>query len=101
ALLRDGRRGYTEDVAPWFDMGLLSRLGKTRADALKIENTASHSALFSSMLGVPVTHGSFFNSSLREGRWKSVLRGGGSGGAVFGINPFAGGRWPAKALSPS
>jgi len=97
ALLRDGRRDYTEDVAPWFDMGLLSRLGKTRADAVKVVNTASHAALFSSMLNVPVTHGAFFNSSSREGRWKSALRPG-AGGAIFGINPFAGGRWPAKAL---
>lgn len=65
ALLRGGRPDYTEDVAPWFDMGLLSRFGKTRADSMKVENTASHSALFSSMLSVPVTHATFFNSSLR------------------------------------
>jgi len=100
ALLRDGRHDYTEDVAPWFDMGLLSRLGKTRADAIKVENTASHSALFGSMLSVPITHATFFNSSSREARWKSALRRG-SDGAVFGINPFAGGRWPAKALPAS
>lgn len=100
ALLRDGRHGYTGDVAPWFDMGLLSRFGKTRADVLKVENAASHSALFSSMLGVPVTYATFFNSPLRESRWKAVLRGG-SRGAVFGINPFAGGRWPSKALPAS
>lgn len=99
ALLRDGRHVYTEDVAPWFDMGLLSRYGKMRADAMKVENTASHSALFSSMLDVPVTHATFFNSRSREARWKSVLRNG-SGGAVFGINPFAGGRWPSKGLPP-
>jgi heptosyltransferase II len=100
ALLRNGRHGYTDDMAPWFDMGLLSRLGKARADAMKVENTASHSTLFSSMLNVPIPHPTFFNSSFREARWKSVLRCG-SGGAVFGINPFAGGRWPAKALPAS
>lgn len=97
ALLRDGRPGYTEDVAPWFDMGLLSRFGKARADAMKVQNTASHAALFSSMLGVPVTRATFFNSARREARWRSMLRRG-SSGVVFGINPFAGGRWPAKAL---
>lgn len=97
ALARDGRRQYTDDVAPWFDMGLLSRLGKARADAMKVENTASHTELFGSMLGVPVTHASFFNSPPREARWRAVLRRG-AAGAVFGINPFAGGRWPAKAL---
>lgn len=100
ARLRDGRHDYTDDVAPWFDMGLLSRFGKARADAMKVENTASHCALFSAMLDVPVTRGTFFNSPLREARWKSLLRRG-SGGAVFGINPFAGGRWPAKAMPAS
>lgn len=97
ALLRNGRLDYTDDMAPWFDMGLLSRLGKTRADALKVENTASHAALLSSMLGVPITHATFFNSSIRAARWHALVRGG-SDGAVFGINPFAGGRWPSKAL---
>lgn len=97
ALLREDRHEYTADVAPWFDMGLLSRFGKTRADAMKVENTASHAALFSAMLGIEITHATFFNSSLREARWKSVLRSGASGGVV-GINPFAGERWPGKGL---
>lgn len=100
ALVRDGRTDYTDDMAPWFDMGLLSHFGKTRADAMKVENTASHSALFSSMLNVPITQATFFSSSLREARWKTVLRSG-ADGAVFGINPFAGARWPAKALPAS
>lgn len=100
ALIRAGDRTYTEDVAPWFDMGLLSRLGKARADALKLENARSHTALFSSMLDVPVTQPAFFNSAVREARWRSKLRSD-AGGAVFGINPFAGGRWPAKALPAS
>lgn len=97
ALVRDGRAGYTDDVAPWFDMGLLSRFGKERADAMKVENSASHSALFSAMLGIPITRPTFFNSPLREARWKEMIRSG-ANGAVFGINPFAGGRWPSKAL---
>lgn len=100
AVRRDDGAGYTDDMAPWFDMGLLSRFGKARADAMKVENAASHSALFSSMLDVPITHATFFNSPLREARWRSALRHG-SGGAVFGINPFAGGRWPSKALPGS
>lgn len=100
ARLKNGRREYTEDVAPWFDMGLLSRLGKARADAMKVENGASHAAIFSSMLGVPISGASFFNSPSREARWQSVLRDC-PHGAVLGINPFAGGRWPTKALPPS
>lgn len=97
ALMTGGRPGYSDDVAPWFDMGLLSRFGKARADAMKVENTASHSALFARMLEIPIARPTFFNSNVREARWKSALRAGVQG-PVFGINPFAGGRWPSKAL---
>ena len=31
----DGNLAYSVDAAPWFDMGLLSRFGKARADELK------------------------------------------------------------------
>ena len=34
-LKADGSAGYTPDSADWFDMGLLSRHGKARADELK------------------------------------------------------------------
>jgi heptosyltransferase-2 len=97
ALPAGGDQPYTEDVAPWFDMGLLSRFGKARADALKVENTASHARLFGAMLEVPIPAASFFNSAVRESRWRATLRAS-AGGALFGINPFAGGRWPSKAL---
>lgn len=100
ALLRSGQREYTPDMAPWFDMGLLSRHGKAAADALKVANRQSHSQLFSAMLGIPVEAGSFYNSEAREARWRALLRGDAQG-ALFGINPFAGGRWHSKALPES
>src|SRR5690606_30025249 len=48
----DGSLTYTDDVAPWFDMGLLSRFGKARADELKRLNQRSHPQIFAAMLGI-------------------------------------------------
>ena len=42
----DGTLAYTDDTAPWFDMGLISRFGKERADALKVANRSSHPAIY-------------------------------------------------------
>ena len=47
-----GARVYTDDAAPWFDMGLLSRFGKAEADRLKVRNTKSQPALYAEMLGI-------------------------------------------------
>ena len=41
AFLEDGRVSYGESARPWYDMGLVSRFGKERADALKRQNTRS------------------------------------------------------------
>ncbi|MEC8495456.1 MAG: hypothetical protein VXZ39_11060, partial [Planctomycetota bacterium] len=47
-----GRRVYTDDVEPWFGMGLLSRDGKEAADARKRENQRTHPAIYADMLGI-------------------------------------------------
>ena len=51
-LTQDGACAYTEDTAPWFDMGLLSTLERDAADELKKQNTETHPALFARMLGI-------------------------------------------------
>lgn len=96
AYSASGEKRYTDDVALWFDMGLLSRHGKAAADKLKKENGLSHAEIFSRMLDVPVVQPCFFNSSVRGERWRRLLRPG--SGRVVGINPFAGARWTAKAI---
>lgn len=97
-----GERRYTADVAPWFDMGLLSVHGRARADELKVRNRRSHPEILCSMLGLTMgkprlefepRHASF--ASEFERRWK--LR---DGGPVVGLNTGAGGRWRSKMLSP-
>jgi len=97
-----GRRAYTPDVAPWFDMGLLSVHGKQRADELKISNQRSQPAIYAAMLGIPMGRpelvlpesarafaADFERRHELEGRWP-----------IIGLNTGAGGRWTSKQLPP-
>jgi heptosyltransferase II len=98
AVLQAGSPAYTNDAAEWFDMGLISRLGKLRADELKKANRRSHAEIFRSMFKVAEVKPHFY---LDEGcrAWaQDQLPGGGS--ARIGINPYSGGRWPSKELRP-
>lgn len=51
AFLEDGRVGYGESAQPWYDMGLLSRFGKERADELKRLNTRAYQEHLFAMFG--------------------------------------------------
>jgi len=42
AYLEDSQRIYTKDSSLWFDMGLISRFGKQKADELKAINKKTH-----------------------------------------------------------
>lgn len=93
----DGReaRTYTDDAAEWFDMGLLSRYGKERADELKKLNKKTHGEIHARMFGVERGNAEFFGDPALQD-WAADWIG--SGAAVVGINSFAGGRWPSKEL---
>lgn len=94
-LRADGVPTYTDDAAAWFDMGLLSRFGKMRADALKRANRRSHSQIFSALFGVDGVEPVFFGNPRLE-RWADAwLR---KDRVHIGVNPFAGGRWSSKEL---
>ena len=95
ALLQDGQPGYTDDAAGWFDMGLLSRLGKARADELKKLNQRGHAEIFGEIFGVDGVQPHFFGNPRLE-RWAEQALAGQA--RVIGINAFAGGRWPSKEL---
>jgi heptosyltransferase-2 len=99
-LREDGARGYTPDVAPWFDMGLLSVHGKAVADRLKRENRRSHPQILAEMLGLamgkPMLVLEAAQLRFAEGfARRTRLR---ERGAVVGLNTGAGGRWTSKAL---
>ncbi len=50
-LDKDSNFAYSEDSNEWFDMSLVSRYGKEKADLLKRDNRKSHSQIFIEMLG--------------------------------------------------
>jgi len=51
SYLQDGKIHYTDSAASWYDMGLLSRFGKQRADELKRLNTRSFQEHLFAMFG--------------------------------------------------
>ncbi len=94
-----GARTYTDDVAPWFDMGLLSRHGKQRADELKIANTRSHPAIYADMFGVePGRPRLDVPAAALEKAREFATRCGLGKRPVVGLNTGAGGRWTSKGL---
>ena len=94
-------RVYSPDVAPWFDMGLLSVHGKREADRLKLANERSHPAIFADMLGVEMGELELPLGPEAEefGRAFAARRGAPEGVRWIGLNTGAGGRWESKRLS--
>jgi heptosyltransferase-2 len=93
-----GERVYSEDVAPWFDMGLLSVHGKQVADRMKVENKRSHPEIYAQMLGIemgrpllPLQEAGVLHA---ERLFKPLDK----GTLVVGLNTGAGGRWTSKQL---
>ena len=72
AFLKDGVGAYTEDSAAWFDMGLLSRYGKARADELKKRNQRSHAEIFSEIFQVKNVAPDFYGDPENQ-RWAASL----------------------------
>lgn len=99
-LAEDGERAYTDDVAPWFDMGLLSRLGKARADELKIANRRSHPEIYADMLGIPFGKPRLVltDAARAFARAFAARHGLERGRPLVGLNTGAGGRWVGKQL---
>jgi heptosyltransferase-2 len=97
-----GRRVYTRDVAPWFDMGLLSVHGKARADALKVANRKSHPRIYAEMLGIPMGKPALhLPTEVRAfGAGFAARHGLAQRRPLVGLNTGAGGRWASKQLSP-
>lgn len=96
-----GKRRYTADVAPWFDMGLLSVHGKAEADRRKQANRETHPAIFARMLGIergepelelPVPARAFAAAFAAHTGLEDVR-------PVVGLNTGSGGRWESKKLS--
>lgn len=96
----EGRRVYTDDVAPWFEMGLLARDGKEAADRRKKENTRTHPEIFASMLGIePGRPGLYLTQEARaRARYFAEAMELDRSRPLIGLNTGAGGRWRTKEL---
>jgi heptosyltransferase-2 len=95
-----GERRYTPDVAPWFDMGLLSTFGKAEADRRKVANAESHPAIYARMLGIAVGEPELPlpDDALAFAAELTARTGLHDRGPVVGLNTGAGGRWESKRL---
>lgn len=97
-LTEDGAVRYCDRSAIWFDMGLISKFGKSHADLLKKTNTKTHSEIFKSIFNVDEVDFNFYNS---ESIKKCVFQQNCDHQkrcVPIGLNAFAGSRWPAKSL---
>ena len=77
---------YTDDSSEWFDMGLISKLGKKIADDLKRKNTKSYQEILFNMFR-KIFQGEEYVS--RE----DIVPG---GNTEIGLEARAGRRWPTK-----
>ena len=95
-----GAPTYTPDAAPWFDMGLVSHLGKARADELKRENTESHATLYARMLGIEPGEPELPLPAEAHAAAAALRDRAGLAGErpLIGLNTGAGGRWTSKRL---
>jgi heptosyltransferase-2 len=98
SLNSDDNKTYCDQSSYWFDMGLLSRFGKIRADELKRLNTRSHSEIFKNLFQVDCVDYSFYNSDNLNANFTAVMQRLSGGKQAIGLNAFAGKRWPSKAL---
>ena len=95
AHLLDSKVTYTDDSALWFNMGLISRLGKIRADQLKKENKLTHTKIFADILNINDIQPIFYNSEKTEKKYTEHFK---EEYFHIGINNSSGDRWHSKKM---
>ena len=81
---------YTDSSREWFDMGLISRLGKEKADTIKKANKKTYQEIIFRMCGKKFNEEEYLlNQNLLKPR-KQESR------TIIGIEARAGDRWPMK-----
>jgi heptosyltransferase-2 len=105
AYLEGNRRTYTDDAAAWFDLGLISKLGKEKADKLKALNKKTYQEILFGMLGINggkyKKHRPILNLQKKEAEFaerfarKHNIK---KDDLVIGVNTGAGGRWKDKSM---
>ena len=103
AYMENGKRVYTENSSPWFDMGLISKFGKEKADELKAKNKKTYQQIMYEILGLgykkqePILI--LDKKELDFGKRFAEKDNIKNNDLVIGINTGAGGRWQDKKLS--
>lgn len=102
-FLEERKRSYTNDSSLWFDMGLLSKFGKKRADELKTRNKKTYQEIMYKILGLEYRKQQpqliLSKKELDFGKRFAKRHGIRKKDLVIGINTGAGGRWEDKKLS--
>lgn len=98
AYEKDSKMNYTEDMSLWFDMGLISKFGKEKADELKKNNNLSHSEIFAKSLAIEIAFPVFFNDPKVEEQISNKFK---NTQNKIGLNLSSGKRWISKSLKES
>lgn len=101
-LNNNGKIDYTKESSYWFDMSMISKFGKTKADILKKENKKTHRQIISELIGIenykkyePFLRLTDFQRKIaKEFSAKHNIS---KSDLIIGINAGAADRWP-KAL---
>ncbi|MDP3766157.1 MAG: glycosyltransferase family 9 protein [Nanoarchaeota archaeon] len=103
SYLENSKRTYTKNSSLWFDMGLISRLGKQKADSLKAKNKKTYQEIMYKILGLqykkqePIL--TLSKKELKFGKKFAQKHSIKNSDFIVGINTGAGGRWEDKKLS--
>lgn len=86
-----GKLTYTDSSCEWFDMGLISKLGKENADDLKKRNSKTYQEIIFGMIGKEFEGEEYiinFDGKLKRNKKKEEM--------LIGIEGRSDKRWPAK-----
>ena len=103
AYLKDGKKIYTENSSLWFDIGLISKFGKQRADELKAQNKKTYQEIIYKILDLQYKKQEplliLNNDEIKFGKNFAEKNNIKNENLAIGINTGAGGRWEDKKLS--
>ena len=86
-----GKVSYTDSSKEWFDMGLISKLGKEKADDLKKRNSKTYQEIIFGMIGKEFKGEEYiinFDGKLKRNKKKEEM--------LIGIEGRSDKRWPTK-----
>lgn len=103
SYLKNNKRVYSKNSSLWFDMGLISKFGKKKADELKAKNKKTYQEIMYKILGLDykkqepilILNEKELNFGKNFVKMHSIKK----SDIVIGINTGAGGRWEDKKLS--